>query len=497
MLLFGHSALTERPPATQTARWVTRLAQRVPPSSLSVTQSVHTPQSGARYGDHTNTATPGLEVDLWRCAVRLVRLGAAPSRIGADVRAALTSWGPTDAIFGGIALLGCTPLGCAQPVEAVVLMPRGVLVVVGVDLPDPAMRLDAPLTEQWKTDGWPLIRPDGAVNPAGDALAAATAVTQRLQRSTVESVPVGTVIAVGPFVSQVVQPTVDLHRGVRVLHPQSKSMLAAARELSVYERPCTIEQARSLLAALVGDRVNPTVAELTAEGFQDVVARDLANAQTTLLPRIADSPAPARSGGRPKKRGMRWLPLSALALLGLLLITGITVAISSSGGGGAAVVIPATPTPSKVADVTLGGQRFTPEGSAQGQDCATHAYGDVQVWLAQHPCVSLERSLYQTILDNQPAAVALAVVGFTDAATASAFAAEANTPGSGGINDLVKDGRRWTDGPASFDNAAYAVSASATSVRLTEVVWVGRPTNPTDPTLTQLATRAAGLPAVP
>ena len=50
------------------------------------------------------------------------------------------------------------------------VLPRGVLVIAGVDLPDPAMRLDAPLTGAWKTDGWPLVRPgDRAPNPAAEA----------------------------------------------------------------------------------------------------------------------------------------------------------------------------------------------------------------------------------------------------------------------------------------------------------------------------------------
>lgn len=77
--------------------------------------------------------------------MRLVRLGAETSRVGADVRAALVSWGRADTVLGGIALLGVTPTGCPRPVEAVILLPRGVVVVVGVDLPDPAVRLEAPL----------------------------------------------------------------------------------------------------------------------------------------------------------------------------------------------------------------------------------------------------------------------------------------------------------------------------------------------------------------
>ncbi|HEV8559546.1 MAG TPA: hypothetical protein VGR06_24660, partial [Actinophytocola sp.] len=103
----------------------------------------------------------------------LIRLGDGASEVGVDVRAALASWGRGDGVVGGVALTGAKPPHCAAPVDAILVLPRGILVVVGVDLPDPAVRLDAPLAGQWKTDGWPLVRGDGAVNPGVAALEAA------------------------------------------------------------------------------------------------------------------------------------------------------------------------------------------------------------------------------------------------------------------------------------------------------------------------------------
>ncbi|HKN96171.1 MAG TPA: hypothetical protein VJX10_03555, partial [Pseudonocardiaceae bacterium] len=138
-----------------------------------------------------------------------------------------------------------------------------------------------------------------------------------------------------------------------------------------------------------------------------------------------------------------------------------------------------------------------PEGSASAGDCAGHAYGDMQVWLAAHPCTGLVRSLYQATAHGRPAAVALAVLSFADAATATAFGAEANTAGTGGITDLVAQGDGWPGGPKSFDDAAYTVAVSHTTVRLTEVVWVSGPSRPDDPALTALASVSAGLPARP
>lgn len=426
--------------------------------------------------------------------MRLVRLGAETSRVGADVRAALSSWGPADTVLGGIALLGVTPQGCPGPVEAVILVPKGIVIVVGVDLPDPAVRLDAPLGAPWKADGWPLVRPDGAVNPAGEALAAAAAVTTMLQARRLDPVPVSTIVAVGPYVGQVVQSTVDLHHGVRVLHPEPRSMLTAMRELAVADRACSVEQARRLLAELAGDRSRMLIGEVAAEGFVDAVTPDLATASTTVIPRITDQTTMPgrRRGGRWRAR---WLPMAALGLLAVLLIAGVAVAMGNTGAGRVSPV--AVDTPATTPSVTAGGVAFGPKGSAEATDCVGHAYGDVQVWLAQHPCVDLIRSAYETTANGQRAAVAVAMVTCHDQAAAKAFADVANTPGTGGITDLIQDGSSWPDGPKSFDGAAYTVVVHDTSVRLTEVVWIDRRSTPTDPGLTKLAAAAAGLPGSP
>jgi hypothetical protein len=442
--------------------------------------------------------------------VRLVRLGTETSQVGPDVRAALSSWGPGSAVLGGIALLGVTPLGCPRPVEAVILLPKGVVVVVGVDLPDPALRLDAPLDSPWKVDGWQLVSADGAVNPAVEALAAASAVADHLQNRNLVPIPVSTVVAVGPYVGQVAQSTVDLHRRVRVLHPGPKPMLSAMRELAVADRPCSVDQACRLLTDLIGNQANMLLGEVAAEGFVDAVTPDLASADTALIPRITDRTAPprrvggsvagrwlgtAQAGGRRGGRTPRWMPVTALGLLAVLLVAGIAVAMGTySSGQPAPAAAAATPTQPPGRDVTISGVSFGPEGSVEGTDCASHAYGDIQVWLTQHACSDMVRSVYRTSADGRAAAVALAVVSFTDAATAKAFGVEANTPGTGGVTDLVQDGTGWPGGPKSFDNAAYTVVVLDSTVRLTEVVWSGAGSTPSDPSLIHIAALSAGLP---
>jgi hypothetical protein len=421
--------------------------------------------------------------------VRLVRFGAETSLVGADVRAALASWGPADVVLGGIALLGVTPMGCPKPVDAVIVAPKGVVVVVGVDLPDPAVRLDAPLTGQWRSDGWPLVRADGAVNPAAEALNAARAVTTALAGRRLAPIPVSTIVAVGPYVGQVVQSTNDLHQGVRVLHPDPKSMLTAMRELAVAERPCSVDQARRLLAELTGGEIPILIGEIAAEGFADAVTPDLATANTTLIPKITDRTSLGR-GRRGWQGRPTWLPLAALGLLAVLLVAGIAITLATAGGSPAR----AAGRTNGSGQVTVAGVPFRQRGSASATDCAGHAYGDVQVWLTTHQCTGLDRALYQTTSGGRAAAVAVAVVRFADPATATAFGTEAELPGSGGIADLVTEGRGWPGGPTSFDDAAYAVTVHDTSVRLTEVVWVTGRNSPDDPALRKLAGVSSGLP---
>ena len=425
--------------------------------------------------------------------MRVVRVGDETSAVGADVRAALTSWGRGDALVGGIALVGVQPRGTDQPVEAVLVLPRGVLVVVGVDLPDPAVRLDAPLAGQWKTDGWPLVRQDGAVNPASDAEATVAAVRRTLEQAKVEPLPVGTVVAVGPYVSQVHQPTSDLLRGVRILHPEPKTLLTAARELATHQRPCTVAQAQSILAALSPDHAN---ADLAGEGFPNSAVPALATASTTLIPRVPAAPPKPNKPAKPTKGGMRWLPASAAVLVALLLLTGIVYAVASSGGSDDAATGNTSSTRTESKGVTVDGFTFDPKGAISDTDCAAHAYGDVQVWLERNRCAELVRARYESTTDGKRAAILVAVLRFPETALAGELGTVADKPGSGAIADASTEGTPWPGkSKPFFESAAFATGREGNSLKLVQAVWIGAPSTPDDKTLGELATSALDIPS--
>ncbi|MFL6123057.1 hypothetical protein [Actinophytocola sp.] len=422
-------------------------------------------------------------------------MGDETSAVGDDVRAALTSWGRGDALVGGVALVGLRPEGCDQAVDAVVVLPRGVLVVVGVDLPDPAVRLDAPLSGQWKTDGWPLVRPDGAVNPAVDAVKTVTVVRHTLEQAKVEPLPVGTVVAVGPYVSQVHQPTSDLLRGVRILHPEPKTLLTASRELATYQGPCTTAQARAILTALSPDHAD---VDLSGEGFTESAAPTVAAASTMLIPRVQTArprprtAKPTRSSGR---NGLRWLPAGAVVLVALLLLTGIVYAVASSGSTDDGAKNTST-TRTESSGVKVEGFTFEPRGAISDTDCAAHAYGDVQVWLQHNRCSQLVRARYESTSDGKRAAILVAVLRFPETALAGELDTVATQPGSGAVADASTEGTPWPGkSKPFFESAAFASGREGNSLRLVQAVWIGAPSTPDDVTLRKMATTALEIPS--
>jgi hypothetical protein len=204
---------------------------------------------------------------MGRVSVRLVRLAQQPSRVAEDVRAALASLGRGSTVVGGVALIGARPFGADRVLEAVVILPQGVLIVIGVDLPDPAMLLEAPLDGPWKADGWPLVHGDEQVNPATEALELSRECARRIGSVAPGTGPVGTIVAVGPYVDAVDQPPADLAGMVRVLYPTPTTMLAATVSLATAPKPRSVEQARALISVLAPDA--PPMADelLLGEGF--------------------------------------------------------------------------------------------------------------------------------------------------------------------------------------------------------------------------------------
>ncbi|WP_370972150.1 hypothetical protein [Amycolatopsis sp. cg9] len=241
--------------------------------------------------------------------MRLVRLERQQSRVADDIRAALASLGRGSTVIGGIALIGVGAVA-DRPIEAVVLLPHGVIIVIGVDLPDPALRLEAPLGAEWRADGWPLVADDDAVNPATEALDVSQACERKIAALVPGTAPVGTIIAVGPYVETVDQPAGDLAGPVRVLHPTPTTMLAATVSLATAHRPRSVDQVRALIRGLAPDAPEFSDDILVGEGFSrftdDSPPESLWDSGPEVPAQAATSPASAAAAASAPAGGSDW-----------------------------------------------------------------------------------------------------------------------------------------------------------------------------------------------
>jgi hypothetical protein len=406
--------------------------------------------------------------------------------------------------LGGVALIGCKPPGCATPVDAIVVLPRGVLVVVGVDLPDPARQLMAPVGGPWIADGWPLEHGDGALNPGTEALHTASIAVHELQDVLGTPLAACAVVAVGPYVGEVVQPPQDPARGIRVIYPEPATMRDVAN--FVHGDVFHLDRVRGVLRKFEPDLPLLSTAIMHEEGFADAVTRDQAMASTRLLPAVQapvsdGAPGPVRRAAGPltqrasrtfaelKNSAMtngrpKWLPLGvACAVIAVIVVVIVLISTGSSAA-------PATQ-PQRAA-LTVDGAKFQPHGADATPSCAADSYGDVRSWLEANPCTGMNRGLFGAGGGDHRLGVFVSAVRFAAPEKATEFRAKVDEPGGGGISAVPA--AQWPDGPKSFDGAAYRSSLQGNEVRVAMVVGVDGSTDLNDPALKSLAAKALRIP---
>lgn len=429
--------------------------------------------------------------------MRVVRFPTRPTRVSDDVRAAVASLGRGDTVVGGVAVLGATPPDSGIEIDAVLVLPRGVLVVVGVDLPDPAMTLTAPLNGAWKADGWPLVRGDeGAeekadVNPGLKALSLAGRLADRVHALD-PSIAVGVVIAVGPYVETVEQPPEDLAGPVRVVFPTAGSFLTATEALPVPERLLSTEQARAVLRDVAPSATDFDDAVLLAEGFTTPAAPDPPQAVLPAHWTSGSATVPVRA---PRERGRLIRPAAALAAAALLVVA-VTMAFlaltSQDSPTPASVEPPSNGHPAVHAD----GVRFDPVARDSASRCAPHhAVGDVQSFLLEHGCLEVLRGSFAATVEGRTFAVSVGAVTFPDAALAGEFEQLAATPGTGVLTDVATETHRWAGMHPTFEGAAFASRRDGATVRmvLAHHASLEAPSG-SEGTATRVAAAALGLP---
>lgn len=433
--------------------------------------------------------------------VRLIHVGTQRSKVADDIRAGLTALGRGDSVVGGVALLNVKPQALNSVFDAVVVLPQGVLLIAGVDLPGPAMRLEAPLRGQWKSDNWPLVGSGEDTNPGSAALAAAQAAAQRLHTETGITIPISAILATGPFVDTVVQPDAELAEPVRVLFPTPGNLREAIETLAPSKgNTCTVEEARAVLRAL-----DPTIhilsdSALTKEGFlirapatrtvpQDVPADDFPTTTLFMDPTMM-APAAREADQDDSRRSVKILPIAALCLL----IVGIIAAIVLAAGGADGAPTPSSPDSSgEPTSHSVAGYEYTVVATSAERDCAAKTFGDVKALLERQDCGEIRLGSYTVRDGDRLAAVSVADIELATPAEADELERLAAAPGSGGALDAASEAAAWQRQP-SFDNAAYHAAASENRVRLIRTVWQSEASSPEDSTLREIAKAAAKVP---
>ena len=92
---------------------------------------------------------------------------------------------------------------------------------------------------------------------------------------------------------------------------------------------------------------------------------------------------------------------------------------------------------------------FTLEAAEIDETCVGHAYGDTADFFADTDCTGLSRALYSAEVDGEPVVVSVTRVRLPDTATARDLRALTDRNGSGNVNDLLREGVRYTGAPRS------------------------------------------------
>jgi hypothetical protein len=117
------------------------------------------------------------------------------------------------------------------------------------------------------------------------------------------------------------------------------------------------------------------------------------------------------------------------------------------------------------------------------ETCFDHAYGKpIVTFLTEHPCTGLHRVLGTTEVDGRPVAFAQSSTGFRGTAAdpykyAGEFIRLEKADGTGSINDLLREGYRLPEGPASVPaREAFNVIGQDQGVTIWDVWYLDGPT---------------------
>jgi hypothetical protein len=181
-----------------------------------------------------------------------------------------------------------------------------------------------------------------------------------------------------------------------------------------------------------------------------------------------------------------WLVVSAVVLVTLLLIRGPHNSAGSAnptptaGGSSAQSNQPSSSLP----------DGWTQQATDDQTDCAAHAYGQVQAFLAKTRCSSVHRVLATTNQGGRSVVVAAYTITFDSASRATTYNKLVTSDGTGNISDLLRDGTTYPGAPRALPPAGFASRVEGIQVFVAEAGYTSGASRSDDPSLQRVAQQA-------
>jgi hypothetical protein len=192
-----------------------------------------------------------------------------------------------------------------------------------------------------------------------------------------------------------------------------------------------------------------------------------------------------------------WLAVSLIVLVGLLRFSDRDTS-DRHPGIAASTAAPAASAAGASAPAGSSAAGALPTGWVRRADddqtnCTAHSYGQVQLFFARTPCISVHRSLLTTEQDGRNIVVAANTVTFGNLSQATRYLRLVTSDGTGNVNDLLREGVRYPGSPSKLPATAFASRQDGTRVLVAEAGFVDGRSDYRNPILRAAARKAVGI----
>jgi len=210
-------------------------------------------------------------------------------------------------------------------------------------------------------------------------------------------------------------------------------------------------------------------------------------AHTTAFESPAVTPAPAGPAA-PQRRG---LPVPSWAIVaGVVAVIALLVWAFTGGGGSGAGQGNAS------AGSKAGAGQAAPAGfqvrlSDTVTDCAAHSRGKVKETFRSMPCVKVTRSVGTGTVNGHKVLFVVSRIEMSSSDDAARIKAVLDGDGTGNVNDLLREGKRFAGGPRRMPPSGYASVQADEIVGVAEAGYLDGSSSDSDPALRDAAAQVA------